>query len=93
VVVGQARVFYAPDDAGIEVIAKIFAHRRQSVPHFDAEFLQDLGIADAGEFQQLRRRHCPRAQDDLAAGPRLNGLAVPGIADADAAPAVESQAS
>ena len=54
---------------------------------------QDLGLADAGELQELRRRHGARAQDDLASGARFD-LAAPALVDdADAALALEQDAA
>ena len=41
-VVGDARVLHAPDDARVDVVAKILAHRRQRVGHLDAVRLQDF---------------------------------------------------
>ena len=91
VVVGDARVLHLPDDAGVDVVAEILAHRLQLVLHLDAVLLQELGLADAGEFEDLRAGDAARRQDGL---PRasLHDLAVLFVLDADAALAFEQDA-
>ena len=69
-------VLHAPGDAGVDVVAEVLADRRQGVPHGDAVRFQDLGVADAGKLEQLRRGDRAGAQDHLAPRPRLD-LAAP----------------
>ncbi len=60
--------------------------------HLDADRLQPLWLADAGELQQLRRVNRAGADDHFAGGARFALLAMHVVAHADAALAVEQQA-
>ena len=91
VVVGDVGHLQAPDDAGVDVVAEILAHRLQLVLHLDAVLLQQLGLADAGEFEDLRAGHAAGRQDGLARL-RLHDLAVLLVFDSCAALALQQNA-
>ena len=59
--------------------------------HLDAEIAQAFGLADAGQFEQLRRVECAGADHDLARRPGLVHLAGNGVAHPGAALVVEHQ--
>ena len=50
-VVGDLGDGHAPLDAGVDVVAEVLADGGQFVPHLDAVLLQDVGAADAGQFE------------------------------------------
>src|SRR5436305_15042423 len=81
----------APLHARCPVVAQILADAAPFMHHRDAEPLQPLGLPDAGELEELRRGDRTGRDDDLACGARLEGLALHGVAHADAAPALEQQ--
>ena len=54
VVVGDVRHLQAPDDAGVDMVAEILADRLQLMLDLDAMLFQERGLADAGEFEDLR---------------------------------------
>jgi hypothetical protein len=58
----------------VDVIRQVLADRGQHVRRGDAEALEVLRIADAGQLQQLRRQQSAGAQDHLA--PRVQGAAL-----------------
>ncbi len=73
------------------MVAQVLADAGQGVLHRDAEVAQPLGLADAGQFQQLRRIDRPGADHDLAPGAGLPPLAGNRVTQAGAAPSVEQQ--
>ena len=70
----------AGDEARAVVIAQVLADTRQLVDRRDAECPQPVALADAGEFEQLRRIDRAAGDDDLARGPCFALLAVHGPA-------------
>ena len=52
---------------GLEVILQVRAHARDIRHHVDVELFERLGIADAGQEQDLRRIDRAAGHDDLAA--------------------------
>ena len=53
-------------DVDLEVVLEVLADARQVVHGVDAERLELVGVADAGELQQLRRVDRAAAEDHLA---------------------------
>src|SRR4051812_35006080 len=82
----------APLHARRPMIAQILPDAAQFVHHRDAELLQAIGLADAGQLEQLRRGDRARRHDDLARGTCLELLSLHAVTHADAAPALEQQA-
>ena len=74
------------------MIAQVLADARQIVVDLDAQPLEALRLADAGQLQQLRRGDGARRNDDLAGSTGLAHLAAHGVAHADAPTALEDQA-
>src|SRR5437660_824870 len=81
----------APLHARRPVVAQVFADAGQLVHHRDAERLEAFRLSDAGKLEQLRRGDRAGRDDDLTRGARLQGLALHGVAYADAARAFEQQ--
>ena len=54
------------------MIAQVFADARQMMAYRDAVLAQNRLVADAGQFQQLRRIDCTGAENNFARGIRLN---------------------
>src|SRR3954470_11085219 len=82
----------APLHAWRPMVAQILADAAQFMHHRDTELFQPLGLADAGELEQLRRGDRAGRDDDLACGARLEGLALHGVTHTDTAAALEQQA-
>ncbi len=74
------------------MVAQVLANTLQRVANLDAEALEQLGLADPGQFQKLRRIDRARADDDLPARAGLALLAVDGVAHADTALPFDQQA-
>ena len=90
-IVGDVGHLQAPDDAGVDMVAEVLADGLQLVLHLDAVLLQQLRLADAGEFEDLRAGDAAGRQDRLLR-PGLHRLAVLLVLDADAALALEQDA-
>ena len=58
------------DGANLQVVLQILAHARAFVDHLDAEPGQPVGLADAGELEELGRVDRPRCHQDLSLGKR-----------------------
>ena len=89
---GYAATAHTPLHARRIVVAQIFADARQVVVDLDAEPLEALRLADAGQLQQLRRGDGPGRHDHLTRCACLALLATHRIAHADAAGALHDQA-
>ena len=74
------------------MVAIILADATQFVAHRYAGRLQYLGIADAGQFEKMRRLHRAGAKDHLTAAMRLAGLSVMQVGNPDCAFTVEEDA-
>ena len=73
------------------MVAQVLADALQFVHRRDAQRPQPVALADAGEFEQLRRIDRAAGDDDLACGSRFALLAVHGIAHADATLAFQDE--
>ena len=74
------------------MVAQVLAYARQGMAHLDAEIAQPLGLADARQFEQLRRVDRAAADDDFARRARPRAGRADRVADAGAALAVEQRA-
>jgi hypothetical protein len=86
------RVGAAIVEARLIVILQVRADAWHVGDHLDAVLAQQIGRADAGELQQLRRVECAAREDHLAAGARDVRGAVLAVFDADRAAAFEQDA-
>src|SRR5207237_8453545 len=66
---GHAVTADAPLHARRTMVEQVLADTSQVVAHLDAEALEALALADAGQLQQLRRGDGPGGDDHLASGP------------------------
>src|SRR4029077_1845804 len=73
------------------VVAQVLADARQVVQRCDAYAAQAVGLADAGELEQLGRIDRAARHEHFAHRPRLPLRPADGIAHADAAPAFQDQ--
>ena len=73
---GDAVAADAPFHARRPVVAQVLADAGQIVVDLDAELLEAVGLADAGELQQLRRGDGAGRHDHLAGRARLALLAL-----------------
>ncbi|HXC89851.1 MAG TPA: hypothetical protein VNV18_06760 [Stellaceae bacterium] len=89
----EGDALFADQPAGTRhvMVAEVFADAGQRVAHLDAEIAQAFGLADAGQFQQLRRIERAGADDDLTCRASLAHLAGAGVAHTGATLAVEHQ--
>src|SRR4029453_3824208 len=69
VVEGDALGTDGPARARGIVVAQVLADARQGMTDVDAERAQAVGLADAGQLQELRRVDRARADHDLARPP------------------------
>src|SRR5208282_659604 len=60
----------APYQVGVEMVVQILAHPGHVADHRDPELAQELGRAESGKLQQLRRTVDAAGDDDLASHPR-----------------------
>jgi hypothetical protein len=74
------------------VVSVILADATQFVTHRYAGRSQYFGIADAGQFEKMRRLHRAGAKDHLAAATRLPRLSALHIGNPDGALTVEEDA-
>src|SRR5580692_4286254 len=74
------------------MIAQILANALELVANLDADAFEPFWLADAGQFQKLRRIDRTGADDDLPVGAGFVLLAVCIVAHADAALALDQQA-
>ena len=79
------RQLHPPVHAGRIMIAVVFADAAQFVAHRNAQRLQQFGLADAGQFQQMRGFHRAGGQDDFAVATGFARDAALGVGDADRA--------
>jgi hypothetical protein len=71
-------------DVDLEVVLQVLADAGQVVHDVDAERLEVVRVADAGELQQLRRVDRAAAQDHLAGGDGVPPRRRCAVVDADA---------
>src|SRR6202011_1298450 len=74
------------------MVAQILANALELVANLDADAFEPFWLADAGQFQKLRRIDRTGADDDLPVGAGFVLLAVYIVAHADAALALDQQA-
>ena len=74
------------------MVSIILANAVQFVAHRYAGRLEYFGIADAGQFEKMRRLHRAGAKDHLTAAMRLAGLSVMQVGTPDCAFTVEEDA-
>ena len=67
------------------MIAQVLADTFQGMADLDAELLQQIGLADAGQFQKLRGVDAAGADDCFFRRTGFFLLTIDGVADADAA--------
>ncbi|MDH6501180.1 hypothetical protein M2156_007399 [Streptomyces sp. SAI-149] len=79
-------------DVHLQVVLQVLADARQVVDDVDAERAQLLGVADAGELEQLRGVDGAAAEDDLLGAHLLERPAAAPVLDADSLPALEEDA-
>ncbi len=91
IVEGDALLADQPARARHVMVAQVLADAGQGLAHFDAETAQALGLADAGQFQQLRRVDRASADHDFARHRGFAQIAAHGIADSGTALAVEDE--
>ena len=73
------------------MVAQILADALQLVQRLDAKGAQAVGLADAGELEQLGRVDRAARDDDFARSPRFPLHPADGVADADATPSFQDQ--
>src|SRR5262245_63437938 len=81
----------APFHARRPMIAQVLSDAWKIVPDLDAQGLEALSLADAGELEQLRRGNGSRRHDHLAPSTRLALMALDLVAHAHAARALEDE--
>src|ERR1700720_4767793 len=74
------------------MVAQVLANALELVANLDADAFEQFRLADAGQFQKLRRIDRTGADDDLPVGAGFVLLAVDLVAHADAALAFDQQA-
>ena len=87
--VQRHRQLHPPVHARRIVVAIVFPDAGQRVLHRDAQRRQQFRVADAGQFQDMRRLHRAGADDHLAVGARFLGRAALRVGDADGALALQ----
>ena len=82
----------AEHQVGVEVVVQVLADAGHVADHRDAELAQEIGRAEPGKLQQLRRAVNAAGDDDLAARPCGLRPARRMVFDADRAAALEQDA-
>ena len=63
------------------MVLEVCADAPESVHRINSNLRELVGIADAGQLQDLRRLHGPGAEENLAVGERALGLALAHVVD------------
>ena len=89
VAVERDRLLAAVLHVNLQMVVQVLADARQVDRRRDADRAQVIGRTDAGEHQELRRAEGAGADDHLARGEGLAGLAAHGVGQAEGPPLVE----
>ena len=83
-IVGQLGALHVELNAGVDMVAQVFADAHQLVLHLNAVGAQQFRPADARQLQQLWRSHAAGAHDYLFRGVHLDQATVLHVLDAGA---------